>query len=415
MGYMNNPTTQTLQGHYEQLLGLIHPWKVESIDLNMELLKLIIQVIWEPGIKAPCPVCSVLCSFENHREERSWRHLDTMQFETIITAKVPRISCKDHGVKSIPVPWAGEHSRFTALFERFAIDVMKGAKNLTKAKELLRLSWDQVHLIQQRAVERGLFRRTNESIEHAGVDEKNFGKGHSYVSLLTDLDRSRVMDVVRERTQEAAKTLWNTLPEAQRATITSVAMDMWEPFMTATREVVPHAEIVHDKFHTVSYLTKAVDEVRRKENSTLVKAGNDLLKGTKYLWLKNPKHFGKDEQEVFRSFTLDQLKVGKAWTIKEAFQAFWDYSYQGSALTFFNRWYFWATHSRLKPIIDAAKTLKRHLVGLLAYLKHRITNAVTEGLNSIIQSIKANARGFRNFQNYRTAILFHCGKLSLYP
>jgi transposase len=407
--------TPTLQGHYEQLLGLVHPWKVETINLDMELLKLIIHVAWEQGIKAPCPVCNTLCALENHREVRSWRHLDTMQFETIITAKIPRISCKDHGAKSIPVPWAGAYSRFTTLFERFAIDVIKGARNLTKAKELLRLSWDQIHAIQQRAVERGLSRRTNELIEHAGIDEKNFGQGHSYVSLLTDLDRSRVMDVVRDRTQEAAETLWNTLSEAQRATITSVAMDMWEAFMNATKKIAPHAEIVHDKFHTVSYLTKAVDEVRRKENSTLVKAGNDLLKGTKYLWLKNPKQFGKDEQDVFRSFALDQLKVGKAWTIKEAFQAFWNYSYQGSATTFFNRWYFWATHSRLKPMIEAAKTLKRHLIGLLAYIKHRITNAVTEGLNSIIQSIKANARGFRNFENYRTAILFHCGKLNLYP
>ncbi len=408
-------TTSTLPDHYEQLLGLAHPWKVESVNLDTEKLKLVIHVIREQGHKAPCPVCNTLCPLKNHREERSWRHLDTMQFTTIITARIPRISCPEHGVRSISVPWAEEYSRFTMLFERFAIDVIKGAKNITKACGLLRISWDQIHAIQARAVERGLARRGEEPVVHAGMDEKSFGQGHSYVSLLTDLDRSRVMDVVPDRTQEAAETLWKTLSEPQRAAVTSIAMDMWEPFMNAAQSAVPHADIVHDKYHTVTYLTKAVDAVRRQENAILVKAGNDLLKGTRYLWLKDPKHFGKDEQQAFRSFALDQLKVGKAWSIKEAFHPFWHYSYQGVAKTFFQRWYFWATHSRLQPVIDAAKTLKRHLTGLLAYLKHRITNAVTEGLNSIIQSIKANARGFRNFQNYRIAILFHCGGLNLYP
>lgn len=410
-----NTTTPTLPEHYQQLLGLTDPWKVESINLDTEQLTLTVRVIWEPGHKAPCPACQAPCTLENHRDERSWRHLDTMQFETIITARIPRISCPEHGVKSISVPWAEEYSRFTLLFERFAIDVVKGAKNITKACALLKLSWDQIHAIQERAVARGLARRTEEPITHAGMDEKNFGKGHSYVSVLTDLDRSRVMEVVPDRTQEAAETLWKTLPEPQRNTVQSVSMDMWEPFMQAASSLVPCADIVHDKYHTVAYLTGAVDEVRRKENTLLVKAGSDLLKGTKYLWLKNPAHFGKDERQAFRSFALDQLKVGRAWTIKEAFRAFWQYSYQGAATRFFRRWYFWATHSRLRPIIEAAKTLKRHLTGLLAYLKHRVTNAVTEGLNSIIQSIKANARGFRSFQNYRTAILFHCGGLNLYP
>jgi len=120
-------------------------------------------------------------------------------------------------------------------------------------------------------------------------------------------------------------------------------------------------------------------------------------------------------KKSFREFTLTELKVGRAWSIKEAFRHFWSYRYKGSAISFFKKWYFWATHSKLKPIIKSAKTLKRHFEGIIAYLKHRITNAVSEGINSKIQSIKANARGFRNFQNYRIAILFHCGKLELYP
>ncbi len=338
-----------------------------------------------------------------------------MQFETTITCRIPRSSCPQHGIKSIAVPWAGENSRFTALFERFAIDVLLAAKSITQARELLRLSWDQIHLIQLKAVERGLACRQADPIKHAGMDEKNFGKGHSYVSVLTDLNQGRVLEVVPDRTLEAAKTLLESLPKEQRQTIEAVAMDMWDAFMTATQDVVPQADIVHDKYHTAAYLGKAVDEVRRKENKQLIKSGDDLLRGTKFLWLTNPQNFKPEDKKAFRGFALDELKVGKAWAIKEAFRHFWDYSYRGSAESFFTRWYFWATHCRLKPVIEAAKTLKRHLTGLLAYLKHHITNAVTEGLNSKIQSIKANARGFRNFIHYRAAILFHCGKLNLYP
>jgi transposase len=408
-------TAQTIVGHYAQLLGLTHPWIVKEVKVDVNGLKVDILVAWEQGNKAPCPLCNKYCSIEDHREVRSWRHLDTMQFETVITCRIPRISCFEHGIKSIKAPWAGENSRFTLLFEHFAIDVILAAKSITQAMGLLRLSWDQIHLIQLKAVDRGLGRRKNEPIDYAGIDEKNFGKGHSYVSVLTDLDRSRVLEVVPDRSLESAESLWQKLPEKQRKGIRAVAMDMWEAFMTASKNNAPQADIVHDKFHTVAYLTKAVDNVRRKENKNMLKIGDETLKGSKYLWLTNPDNFKPEEKSAFRHFALDELKVGKAWSIKEAFQHFWDYSYQGSAQSFFKRWYFWATHCHLKPMIEAAKTLKRHLVGLLAYLKHHITNAVTEGLNSKIQIIKSNARGFRNFNNYRAAILFHCGKLSLYP
>ena len=192
-------------------------------------------------------------------------------------------------------------------------------------------------------------------------------------------------------------------------------MDMWEPFMKSFRVVFPLASIVHDKFHISSYLGEAVDMVRRKEHHAFQKEGSDILTGAKYLFLKNTKKHTKEERARFRSLMRDELKVGKAWSLKEAFRHFWEYEYVGAAQKFFTCWYFRATHSRLKPMIAVAKMLKRHLAGLLAHCLHKISNAVTEGLNSKIQSIKANARGFRNFEHYRIAILFGCGKLNMVP
>lgn len=404
-----------LQQHYSLLLGLIPPWAVVDVDLNMAGRRVEIEVQWPSGHQVECAECSRSCSIKDHREERRWRHLDTMQFQTIIKSRIPRSACPEHGVKTINVPWAGPNARFTLLFERLAIDVMIAAKSIKEAAKLLGLSWDQVHHIQARAVERGLARRDLDEIKHVGIDEKSFLKGHKYASLMTDIDGERVLDVVEGRTLDAANELWAKLPEEVRGGIDAVAMDMWDAFMTATRENAPQAEIVHDKFHISKYLNTAVDKVRRAEHKELTANGDETLKGMKYTFLKNPENMNDKEKVRFNELRMDRLKAGRAWSIKETFAEFWTYTYQASAEKFFKRWYWWATHSRLKPMIDVAKTLNRHLPNILTYLRHQITNAITEGFNSKIQSIKANARGYRNFANYRIAILFYCGKLSLYP
>ena len=409
--------TGELQAHYGLMLGLVPPWAVVHVNLDLHEKRLVLEVEYPGGHRVPCPEpgCGEQCRIKDHREVRSWRHLDTMQFETQVRCRVPRSDCPIHGVKTIQVPWAGPRSQFTLLFERFAVEVLLSARSIKKAQELLRISWDQAQRIQELAVARGLIRRNLDALEYAGMDEKNFGRGHSYISVLTDVEQGRVLDVVEGRDLAAADQLWKKLPTEQRAQIRAVTVDMWDAFMTAARQNVAQADIVHDKFHVAKYLSKAVDDVRKREHRELKREEIETLTGTKYLWLTNPKNWSDKQKALFKALKGEGLKVGRAWAIKEAFSDFWRYSYEGSAKKFFDRWYFWATHSRLKPMSDMARTLKRHFAGLLTYLRHRITNAVTEGLNSKIQALKSNARGFRNFENYRVSILFHCGKLELYP
>lgn len=400
---------------FAQLLGLSEPWKVTDMKVDYNTLQVDIWVSYPQREKAPCPECKAPCSVYDHREERRWRHLDTMQFQTIIHSRIPRIECPIHGIKTITVPWAGEKSRFTLLFERLAVNVLLGCRNQTKAGEILALSWDEIHEIQEHAVARGLSRRQDEPLPYLGIDEKSFLKGHDYLTVCTDIERSRVLEVGRGRDEEAVTRILNALPEDQKASIKAAAMDMWESYINAVGKTLPACDIVHDKFHIAKHLGEAVDKVRKSENRTLLKEGNDTLKGTKYLWLTNPSNWRQTQKEAFRTLRDEKLKTGRAWSIKDMFSSFWEYTYMKSALTFFRKWYFWATHSRLRPVITVAKMLMRHLGNILTYLKHRITNAVAEGINSKIQQIKSAARGFRNFDNFRVAILFHCGKLDMYP
>jgi transposase len=107
--------------------------------------------------------------------------------------------------------------------------------------------------------------------------------------------------------------------------------------------------------------------------------------------------------------------VARAWALQEAAANLWEYRYVGAARTVFCRWYFWATHSRLTPMIAKARMLQTHLTNILTYLRHRITKATAEGVNSKIQWIRYTARGYRNPENFKAAIYFHCGGLDLYP
>jgi len=216
-----------LQKHYRLLLGIESPWQVKNVKLDLNAKRVEIELVWAEGHKADCPVCGTACTLYDYAPERTWRHLDTMQFETILRARAPRVGCARDGVKTITVPWSEPGGRFTRLFERFAIDVLLCARSVKQAAVLLGLSWDEMDHILRRAVQRGLSRRELEALSHLGIDEKGFRSGQSYVSLLTDLPGGRVLDVVEGRTQEAAEALWDTLSTEQRAQIEAVAVDMW--------------------------------------------------------------------------------------------------------------------------------------------------------------------------------------------
>jgi transposase len=314
-----------------------------------------------------------------------------------------------------PSPWAGARSRFTLLYERFAIEVLLACRSVRAAAELLRLSWDELQTIMERAVRRGLERREWEGLRHVGMDEKSLGKGQSSVSLLTDLDRARVLEVMKDNNREAADLLLASLPAQVREAVEAVCIDMSGHCAAAAREGLPSAALVHDRFHISAHLNDGVAAVHREENRRLQKLGDERLKGTQRLSGFDPDKLDEEQAVRFAERKDSDLKSARAWAIKEVFRRFWYYSYEGSARKFFKQWYGWASRRRLQPMINVAKRLKRHFENIITYLRHPITNAVTEGLNSNMQAIKANARGFRSFQNYRTRILFFCGKLDLYP
>lgn len=401
---------------YEQILGITSPWFVNSVDLKLEKGEVHVYLSHDADAKWPCPECGRECPLYDHQPDRSWRHLDTCQYRTVLHAELPRTNCPEHGVRVVRVPWAEAHSRFTALFERLAIDWLRAASQQAVAQRL-GLSWDEVHGIMERAVRRGLERREEEMIGYIGVDEKSFRKGHKYLTLVNDLSRSRVLYVAKDRKQSSLDGFWSTLTAAQRDWIMGVALDMWDPYVKSILAHLPDAEekMVFDKFHVSKHLGEAVDKVRRQEHKQLRAAGDERLKGTKYNWLKGRDKFDLSAWREFCRLRRSNLKTSRAWALKEQAMRLWNFTYPQAARNHFAWWYRWATHSRLQPMIEKAKMLRSHLKNILTYIKHGITNAASESINAKIQWVKYTARGFRNFENFKNAIYFHCGDLDLNP
>jgi transposase len=401
---------------YQQILGITSPWSVERVELALEQGE--VRVFLEHASDAawPCPECGRTCSLHDHERPRAWRHLDTCQYQTVLHASLPRTGCPEHGVKVVRVPWAEPHSRFTALFERLVIDWLLAASQSAVA-ERMGLTWDEVHGIMHRAVKRGLARREAEQVPRLGVDEKAFRKRHRYVTIVTDLDRGRVLYVAKDRKQTSLDGFWGTLTDEQRDGIQAIAMDMCDAYVASVREHVPQADekIVFDKFHVAKQLGEAVDRVRRAENKMLQAEGDDRLVGTKYSWLRNADNHTVDQWRDFADLRNSKLKTARAWALKEQAMWLWTYVHPGTARRHFVWWYRWATHSRLPPMIEKAKMLASRLPNILTYMKHHITNAASESINAKIQWVKYTARGFRNFDNFVTAIYFHCGGLELAP
>jgi transposase len=401
---------------YQYLLGLQSPWTVSRVNLDINGQRVDVWAEHPEDAAWACPHCTKTLPLYDHAEERTWRHLDSCQFQTHLHARIPRVECGEQGVVQVLVPWAAPRSRFTLLFERLAIDVLSQC-DVTGATKILRISWDEGWGIMERAVTRGRHRNAPKVVRQIGVDEKAAAKGHTYLTLVCDLDEGTVEYIAEDRKTESLNGYYKGLSKEQLAGIEAVAMDMGEPYSNATLDHVPEAagKIVFDRFHVMGYVGKAVDTVRKQEHRDLMASGDETLKGSKYLWLYSRENVPDRRRNEFTALKRQELKVGRAWAIKEALRRLWHYVYPASGGKFWKQWYFWATHSRLEPIRKAAETVRRHSDNILTYYQHPVTNAMSEGLNSQIQKIKSMACGFRNMENFKTAIYFHCGGLNLYP
>ena len=248
------------------------------------------------------------------------------------------------------------------------------------------------------------------TVQEVGFDETSSKRGHDYVSLFVDLAGPNILFATPGKDSSTVKRFKADLINhgGSEENIKQMCCDMSPAFIKGVEEQFPKAELTFDKFHIVKIINKAVDKVRREEQ----KEHPELIR-SRYTWLKNPENLTPKQTDKLNELIVKELnlKTSRAYHIKLTFQEIFNQPLE-AAEPLLKKWFFWATHSRLQPIIDAAYTIKRHWNGVLQWFKSQITNAILEGLNSLIQAAKARARGYRTNKNLIAMIYLIGGKFS---
>jgi transposase len=399
---------------YQQILGDTSPWTVESVRLDATSLTVEVFLSIASKTVWACPTCRKRMHIKEWRTRR-WRHLDSCQFKTVLEAKVPVVECEEHGNQTVQVPWAEKSSRFTLLFERFAIEVLQACP-VSRAAELLNISWDEADGIKKRAVQRGLLRRSLDALEYVCVDEKIAGDGKALTVVTGFLKgKAQALYVADGCSSESLNEFWEWLgPEGCRR-IKAVSVDMGKAYPCSVRLYCPQAELIYDPFHIMKMMNKAVNEVRGQELLMGCKADKEQLKGTRQLWLWGEENLPERYAERFEQLKNSALKTAKAWGLKELWRSFRHCTDEADERAYFKKWCRQVMVSKLEPLKSVARTLKKHLEGIVTVLKYRFCNALAEGMNSRIQLMIQKACGYRNKERLKTDILFHLGGLNMDP
>jgi len=313
------------------------------------------------------------------------------------------------GVKLAKVPWARPGSGFTLLFEAMVLVLarqmpVRAMSRIVKEHDT-RLWRVLDHYVQETREEANF-----SSVTEVGVDETSSKRGHNYVTLFVDLEDPKAIFATEGKDTSTLDRFKEDLEshKGNANSIEEICCDMAPAFIAGTEKNFPHAQITFDKFHVLKILNEAVDEVRRQEQRLVPE-----LKKTRYIWLKNPRNLKPYQSTILEELNVKKLnlKTVRAYHIRLNFQELWNQT-SWDAEPFLKKWYFWATHSRLEPIKEAAYTIKRHWDGVLRWFKSKINNGILEGINSLVQAAKAKARGYRTTKNLITMIYLIAGKLN---
>ncbi len=395
---------------FEQALSIYEPWYIEDIDFNIEQKKLDIFINFRRG--------SVFRSYDDGYEgeykaydtvDKTWRHLNFFEHECYLRCRTPRIKPDENHIELVNPPWSGYNTGFTLLFEALILQLCQ-KMTVKDVSRLINETDKKIWRLLEKYIDIVQLCDEYKDLNAVGVDETSKAKGHDYITLFVDLKQKKTIFVAEGKDHKTIKAFADDLPnhEAHPEQIMDVSSDMSPAFIKGVNLYLPNAQITFDKFHVLKLINEAVDQVRREE----VRDQPTLI-GKRYLFLKNENNLTEEQKKQLNDLKVSKLnlKTMRALHIRENFQAIYKAETEEFFIQLLNKWYFWATHSRLEPIKKVAKTIKAHWNGIISWKRSQINNGILEGLNSIIQAAKSKARGFRTFRYFRIMVFLTTGKL----
>ncbi len=400
---------EMLETLFTKALKLESPWQITKVEFQETKGVIRVYIDFPQGSIFSCPVCGQPVKAYDTRE-KEWRHLSFFQYACYLVVRVPRIQCPYDGIRQIEVPWARDGADFTLLFESFAMTLAREMP-ANKVAKIIQVNGNKLWRMMQYYTEAARAQEDYSEVTRIGVDETSKTKGHNYVSLFVDLEKKRTIFVAEGKNSETLASFSQDFKahNGNPLDITDVSIDMSPAFINGVKTNLPNAEITFDKYHIMKVLNTAVDKVRRAETRQ-----QDILRGKKYLFLKNRGNLSVSQLKTLHyieNMPRLNLKTIRAYHIRENFQEIYKEKTGEGFERALNKWYFWATHSRIEEIKEAAYTIKRHWSGVLRWYESKINNGILEGLNSLVQAAKAKARGYKTFKNLKTIIYMITGKL----
>ncbi len=388
------------------------PWFVHDINFDQTAGKLEIWIDFERGSSFYYEDKEL--GIEGHFKaydttEKTWRHLNFFQYQCYLHAWIPRVELGNGKIRQVQAPWEGHAPGFTLLFEALILELVRvmPVHNVCQVLDVYdNKLWKMIKAYTNKA-------RAEEDyskVTVVGIDETSVRKNHVYVSLFVDIEEKRTIFVTEGKDHTVIQAFVSDLVAhgGQPDNIDQVSCDMSPAFIKGVEANLPSASVVFDRFHVSKVINEAVDKVRKSEVEK-----NPILKGSKYIFLKNRENLTAYQKQRLEGIQLSglNLKTMKALNIREAFQQI----YQAPTSEMFDKllrkWYFWATHSRINPIKEAAYTIQRHWDGIVNWFDYKISNGILEGFNSIFQAAKAKARGYRRYDTIKAIIYLLTGKL----
>ncbi len=389
---------------FSQALGLGGQWNVVKSEMDVAQRQLRLELDFPAGTKFACPRCGQLCAVHD-TVDKEWRHLDFWQHRTDLRARVPRVTCAEHGVLQVEVPWARAGSGFTLMMEGMIL-LLAQQMSVSAAARLLRTTDHRLWRVIDHYVMAAHRDKDWSKVRRILVDETSARRGRRYVTNVIDAESTDLLMMAKDRGADtlgefaAAMTKHGGRPEQ----ITEIVMDMSPAYIAGAAAYFPGARVVFDAFHIMKMAGQALDKVRKD----VARKGGDLRGG---LWaLRGNAWTRNSEQQERRSQLMAAYPaLGRAVALREFLQD----ALAGSDRSQLEAWLAWAQRSRLAAFRDLARTIKRHFNGILAYMETRLTNGVMEAINGLLQLAKRIARGFRNFYYFRLAAYLKAGGLNL--
>jgi len=395
---------------FRESIGVAEPWYIRSIETQGAEVHVYVDI--RDGNLLPCPECGEMCGragFE--KTERVWRHGDVMFYPCYVHCRRPRIKCGKHKTKVVDAPWARKSSRFTMLFEGYAMLILADMPIL-KASKLLRCNEKSLVRIMRYWVGKAVDGDDLSQVTALSIDETSFKRGQSYVTVMVDANARRVIDVEQGRSDQTVIDFSYKLEEKGGSCekIVFATSDMSKAYMNGIQECFPYAKLTIDKFHVKKLMLEALDEVRKAEQKE--HRSKDLLNSKKLLMIPETR---QNEEQRLRVMALSKQypKTGRAFRMVQALDTVYASSQIEEAREKFESLYRWLRKSRLEPMKKTALTLMKYADEILNIFKSRLTNAICEGINSMIQAAKRKARGFHTFEGFSSMIYLVAAKLQL--